>query len=147
MKLPLIAILVLIGALVGYCSLPLKSVAVLTVTVVDQDNKKLSKGAKAIYSSSDGTSLVEITSETPGSWDNNLHWWAHSSHKKSLLRPEDARKAASVRIEAQGCEPVHLPVSLNRKYEPLSFEFHGGGPAYLIYRFDAQVKLKCTQNP
>ena len=127
----------------GYCSLPLTSVAVLTVTVSDQTGRKIEADATATYRDADGAPIVSITSETPSSWDNNLHWWSHSQHSTSTLRPDDAKRAVEVEVTAQGCEAARVPVALERHYEALSFAPHGGGAAYFIYRFDRDVVLQC----
>ncbi len=128
---------------VGYCSLPLTSVAVLTVTLTDQTGGKIELGASATFLDAEGSPIATITFETPSSWSNNLHWWAHSDHPASTWRPADARRVATVEIAAKGCETVQLPVVLQRHYEPLSFAPHGGGPAYFIYRYNRSVVLQC----
>lgn len=128
---------------VGYCSLPLSSVAVLTVTVTDQTGRGIEAGASSTYLDAAGQPIATVTSETPSSWGNNLHWWVHSHHPTSLLRPADARRAVAVEVTAPGCATQRLPVALERSYEALSFAPHGGGPAYLIYSYDRQVDLDC----
>ena len=130
-------------ASMAYCSLPLSSVAVLTITLSDQTGAEIEADAAATYLDADGTPIVTITSETPSSWDNNLHWWSHSQHSTSTLRPDDAKRAAAVEITAKGCETVTVPVALDRHYEALSFSPHGGGAAYFLYRFDQDVVLQC----
>lgn len=128
---------------VAYCSLPLTSVAVLTLTLTDQTGRKIGAGAAATYRDAEGAPIVSITFETPSSWVNNLHWWSHSQHRTSTLRPEDARRAVAVEISAEGCETATIPVALERHYEALSFSPHGGGAAYFIYSFDRDVVLQC----
>ena len=127
----------------AYCSLPVTSVAVLTLTLSDQTGRKIVADAAATYRDADGAPIVSITFETPSSWDNNLHWWSHSQHATSTLRPDDAKRAASVEISAKGCETATILVALERHYEALSFAPHGGGAAYFIYRFDRDVVLQC----
>ncbi|MBD3678728.1 MAG: hypothetical protein HUJ27_10050 [Rhodobacteraceae bacterium] len=138
-----LALLLLLASSVGYCSLPRTSVAVLTITVTDQSGRKIEAGAAAAYFDAVGQPIVTIASDTPSSWSNNLHWWAHSDHRSSTLRPADARRAVEVEVTAQGCDTVRLPVTVMRSYEALSFAPHGGGPAYFIYSFDQQVTLQC----
>jgi hypothetical protein len=138
----LAALLVLIAGAVAFFSLPLTSVAVLTVTLTDQNGGKITADATATYLDGGGNAIVTIAFGLP-SWDNNLHWWSHSRHPASRLRPEDAKRAASVRIEAKGCETVTIPVSLERSYEPPSPMPHGGGAAYFIYRFERAVVVRC----
>jgi hypothetical protein len=142
MKKLLAALLILIGGTIAYFSLPLTSVAVLTVTLTDQNGGKITADATATYLDGTGSPIVSIAFGLP-SWDNNLHWWAHSRHPASKMRPEDAKRAAAVRIEAKGCEAATIPVTLERSYEPLSLMPHGGGAAYFIYRFDRNVVLQC----
>ena len=142
MKKLLAALLVLIAALIVYFSLPLTSVAVLTTTLSDQTGRKITADATATYLDGPGNPIVSITFGLP-SWDNNLHWWAHSRHPASTMRPDDAKRAASVRIEAKGCEATSIPVVLERSYEPPSPMPHGGGAAYFIYRFERAVVLRC----
>ena len=142
MKKLLAALLVLIAASIAYVSLPLISVAVLTVTLTDQNGGKITADATATYLDGGGKAIVTIAFGLP-SWDNNLHWWSHSRHAESKLRPDDAKRAVSVRIEAKGCETVTIPVNLERSYEPPSPMPHGGGAAYFIYRFDRSVVLQC----
>ncbi len=132
----------MIGATIWLC-LPLTSVAVLTISVFDQNNRKMTSNVTATFLDRRGEHIVRITSKTPGSWDNNLHWWTHSSHATSKLRPADARRTASVLIEADDCNSTTLPINLTRNYEPMSIAPHGGGAAYFIYKFDQSVNLKC----
>lgn len=142
MKKLLAAVLVLIAASIAYFSLPLTSVAVLTVTLTDQNGGKIAADATATYLDGGGKAIVTIAFGLP-SWDNNLHWWSHSRHPASTSRPGDAKRAAAVRIEAKGCETTSIPVVLERSYEPPSPMPHGGGAAYFIYRFDRGVVLQC----
>jgi hypothetical protein len=143
MKKSSIAFILLVSGLLGYCSLPLRSVALLTVGLEDQGGRPIKTGGKATFLDTSGTEITSIASGEPGSWDNKLHWWAHSHHDTSRLRPEDAKRAATVRVEAAGCESTQIPVSLVRTYEPLSFAPHGGGPAHFIYRFERDIVLTC----
>ena len=130
-------------ASMAYCSLPLSSVAVLTIVLSDQTGANIEADAAATYLDADGAPIVTITFEMPSSWDNNLHWWSHSQHSTSTLRPDDAKRAAAVEITAKGCETVTVPVELERHYEALSFAPHGGGEAYFIYRFEREFVLQC----
>ena len=139
----LLVLFLLPASAVGYCSLPLTSVAVLTVTVSDQTGREIEAGAVATYLEANGAEIIRITSETPSSWGNNLHWWSHSRHATSALRPDDAKQAATVEVTAKGCESASIPVALERRYEPVSFEPHGGGAAYFIYNFERDVVLVC----
>ena len=139
----LLALSALICGGAAFCSLPLTSVAVLTVVVLDQNNQKITNYVTATFLDHVGKPIVEITPKTPGSWDNNLHWWAHSSHSTSKLRPADAMRAASVLIVADNCDEATLPVKLERTYEPMSLAPHGGGSAYYVYKFDETVVLQC----
>lgn len=139
-----LALLAAIAALLFYASLPLASVAVLTVSVRDQNQRKIITDASATYLDRQGSAITRIDLKTPGSWDNNLHWWSHSHHARSTLRPVDARRAVSVRIEATGCSTATIPVSLERRYEPFSLFLHGAGAAYFIYEFKQAVVLECS---
>jgi hypothetical protein len=139
----LLVLFLLLTSAVGYCSLPLTSVAVLTVTVSDQTGREIEAGAVATYLDANGAGIIRITSDTPSSWGNNLHWWSHSRHATSTLRPDDAKRAATVEVTAEGCEGASIPVVLERQYEPLSFAPHGGGAAYFIYSFEREVVLVC----
>lgn len=139
-----LAVLILVGGSVALCSLPLTSVAVLTVTLSDQNGDKITTDATATYLDAQDAPIIVITLATRGSWDNNLHWWSHSSHSTSKLRPDDAMRATTVQIEAKACDKAVFDVELDRSYEPLSFAPHGGGGAYFIYRFDREVVLQCN---
>ena len=141
-KFLLILFLLPLGSM-GYCSLPLTSVAILTITLSGQTGRKIEADATATYRDADGAPIVNITFETPSSWDNNLHWWSHSKHRTSTLRPDDAKRAVEVEISAKDCETETILVALERHYEALSFAPHGGGAAYFIYRFDRDVVLRC----
>lgn len=143
MKKIALGLLALIAVSLAYCSVPLTSVATLTIAVTDQSGRKITSGATATYLDGDGATIVTIKNKTRGSWDNNLHWWSHSEHRTSILRPKDAKRAVSVRIEAENCEPATFPVKLNREYEALSFAPHGGGSAYFIFRFETSAMLQC----
>lgn len=143
MKKAALALVLLIAASLGYCSLPLRSVALLTIGLTDQGGRPIKAGGKATFLDAKGAEITSIASGEPGSWDNKLHWWAHSHHRTSRLRPDDAKRAVTVRVEATGCVQATAPVSLVRTYEPLSFAPHGGGPAYFIYRFERDLVLTC----
>lgn len=128
---------------VGWCSLPLKQVATLMLTVVDQNGRPITADVAAIYLDADNREIVKITPQSRGSWGNAMIWWAHSTNTQSLLRPADAKRARTARVEKTGCAPASVPVALERIYEPLSFSPHGGGPAHLRYHFEKQVTLQC----
>jgi len=142
-KKTLLVLIALIGGGVVLLCLPLTSVAVLTVTVLDQNNQKMTTNVTATFLDRHGKPIIKITSKTPGSWDNNLHWWSHSSHSTSKLRPADAMRATSVLIEAKDCDAATLPIKLKRTYEPMSIAPHGGGAAYFIYKFDQSAVVQC----
>jgi len=129
--------------LAGYCALPLTSVSSITVALVDQSGRKITAGAVASFLDADGREIVEVALGELPSWDNNIHWWAHSSHEASKLRPEDARRARSVTISAQGCAPLTLPIGLQSQYVPPSLSPHGGGRAYMLYEFAGTARLEC----
>ncbi len=99
--------------------------------------------ARAAFLDVDGRTIVEIALGELPSWDNNIHWWAHSSHEDSKLRPEDARRAGSAVISAQGCAPLTLPIELQGQYVPPSLSPHGGGRAYMLYEFKGTARLDC----
>ena len=138
-------VLALIGGSLAYCSIPFTQVATITIKVTDQAGGKIDKGARAVFRDEAGREIVTVRSGARGSWGHNLHWWTHSSHRQSLLRPADAKRARSVRVEAKNCQARVAPVLLKRTYQPLSFMPHGGGPAYLHYRFEGSVMLQCAQ--
>jgi hypothetical protein len=134
----------LLCLLVGYCALPLTSVSVITIALEDNGGRQITENAKATFLDADGKAIIEIALGAPPSWSNNIHWWAHSSNAESTLRPEDARRAASAVIEAQGCAPLTLPIELQRQYVPPSISPHGGGPAHMLYEFRATARLDCN---
>ena len=136
-------IALLLCLLVGYCALPLTSVSVITIALEDDSGKQITENAKATFLDADGKAIVEIALGAPPSWSNNIHWWAHSSNPESVLRPADARRAASAVIEAQGCAPLTLPIELERQYVPPSLSPHGGGRAYMLDEFRATARLDC----
>jgi hypothetical protein len=127
----------------GYCSLPLTQVAALTVAVYDDRSRAITGNMEAVFLDDAGREIQRITPKTPGSWDNRLHWWSHSSHDTSLLRPTDARRARTVTVSAEGCESASLPVTLQWSYEPISLFPHGSGAAFLFYQFERDIVLKC----
>ena len=133
----------LLCLLVGYCALPLTSVSVITIALEDNVGKQITENAKATFLDADGKAIVELALGKLPSWGNNIHWWAHSSNPESVLRPADARRAASAVIEAQGCAPLTLPIELQRQYVPPSLSPHGGGQAYMLDEFTATVRLDC----
>lgn len=140
----LAVVLLLIAGTLGYCTLPFTSVATLTVIVTDQTAGKITKDASVTFLDAVDRPIITIRSGSPGSWDNALHWWAHSSHSTSLLHPRDAQRAASARIGARNCESVTIPVKLARRYESMSVMPHGAGAAYFLYTFEQKVALRCT---
>lgn len=127
----------------AYCALPLTTVSAITLTLEDQAGGRIAGPARASFLDADGREIVAVTLGALPSWDNNIHWWAHSSHDSSLLRPDDARRARSVRIEAAGCAPRELPMQVVGSYVPPSLMPHGGGPAYMLYEFSRTVRLEC----
>jgi hypothetical protein len=137
----LVALLIVVP--LGYCSLPLTQVAALTVAVYDDKNQAITSNMEAVFLDDAGGEIQRITPKTPGSWDNRLHWWSHSSHDTSLLRPKDARRARTVTVSAESCESASLPVTLQWSYEPISLFPHGSGAAFLYYQFERDVVLKC----
>jgi hypothetical protein len=133
-----------LGLLVGYCALPLTSVSSVTIALEDQNGRKITANARASFLDSNGRAIVEVVLGELPSWDNNIHWWAHSSHETSKLRPEDARRAKSVVISAQECAPFTLPIELQGQYVPPSLSPHGGGRAYMLYEFSETARLNCN---
>ena len=133
----------LLCLLAGYCALPLTSVSVITIALEDNNGRRITGNAKAMFRDADGKPIVEIALGAPPSWSNNIHWWAHSSNSESVLRPADARRATSAVIEAQGCAPLTLPIELQRQYVPPSLAPHGGGRAYMLDEFRATARLDC----
>ena len=134
----------LLCLLAGYCALPLTSVSAITLVLENQGGKKIVSNARAAFLDVDGWEIVEIDLGEPPSWDNNIHWWAHSSHETSKLRPEDARRARSAVVSAQGCAPITLPIKLDGRYVPPSLSPHGGGRAYMLYEFNGTARLDCS---
>jgi hypothetical protein len=134
---------VLLCLLAGYCALPLTSVSAITVALESQGGRKIVSNARAAFLDADGREIVEIALGEPPSWHNNIHWWAHSSHETSKLRPEDARRARSAVISAEGCAPLSLPIELAGRYVPPSLSPHGGGRAYMLYEFNGTARLDC----
>lgn len=130
--------------LVGYCAVPLTSVSAITIAVEDEKGGKITANAVASFLDSDGRAILDVAVGEPPSWDNNIHWWAHSSHETSKLRPEDARRVKSALISAEGCAPLKLPVELEREYVPPSLMPHGGGRAYMLYDFTGTARLNCS---
>ena len=143
MKTFLLTLVLLIVSAAVYLSLPLTSVAILTVSLLDQNNQQVTANAAATYFDADGHPIIKITPQTRGSWSNNLHWWTHNSHPTSNMRPADAMRAASVQIEAKDCEVARFAVKLDRNYSPLSQSPHGGGAAHFLYRFEHRAVLQC----
>lgn len=129
--------------LVGYCALPLTSVSSITIALENQKGERITANAQASFLDADGRTIVEVALGALPSWDNNIHWWAHSSLEGSTLRPEDARRAGSAVISAQGCAPLALPIRLQGRYVPPSLSPHGGGRAYMLYEFNETAQLDC----
>jgi hypothetical protein len=134
----------LLVLLTGYCALPLTSVSAITIALEDQNGRKITANAVASFLDADGREIVDVALGALPSWDNNIHWWAHSSHQDSKLRPEDARRAKSVTIAAQGCAPLTLSIKLKGQYVPPSLSPHGGGRAYMLYEFSETARLDCS---
>ena len=126
-----------------FFSIPLSSVAMLEITVVDQNGRKITDGLNATYFDDKKTAIVKITSKTRGSWENNLLWWTSSKHGNGKTTPADALRTTLVRIDAKDCKSISIPISLNRTYVPISISPHSGGAAHFIYRFDKSATLQC----
>jgi hypothetical protein len=135
---------ILLCVLVGYCALPLTSVSAITIALEDRNGGKITANARASFLDDDGREIVEVALGELPSWDNNIHWWAHSSHKESKLRPDDARRARSAVISAQGCAPLTVPIALQGQYVPPSLSPHGGGRAYMLYEFKGTAQRDCS---
>ncbi len=135
--------IVSLALLVAYCALPLVTVSAITLTLEDASGRKIAGPARAHFLDADEHKIVTIALGELPSWDNNLHWWAHSGHPESKLHPDDARRARSVLIEADGCAPQTVPVELSGTYVPPSLLPHGGGRAYMLYEFSRIVRLEC----
>lgn len=133
----------LLCLLVGYCALPLISVSSITIALEDQRGAKITTDGRASFQDADGRAIVEIALGELPSWDNNIHWWAHSNHETSTLRPGDARRATSVAISVRGCAPLMFPIALHGRYIPPSLAPHGGGRAYMLYEFKGTARLNC----
>lgn len=138
------ALAFLLLLLVGYCAVPFTAVSSITIAVEDEKGGKITANAVASFLDSDGRAILDVTVGELPSWDNNIHWWAHSSHETSKLRPEDARRARTVLISAEGCAPLKLPIDLQSKYVPPSLMPHGGGRAYMLYEFTGAARLNCS---
>jgi hypothetical protein len=138
-----LAVVLILCALLGYCALPLTSVSAITITLENQGGEPIAGTARASFVDGEGGKIVDVALGELPSWQNNIHWWAHSSHATSLLRPEDARRAMSVLIEAEGCAPLTVPMELHGQYVPPSLMPHGGGRAYMLYEFAQTVRLEC----
>lgn len=128
---------------VGYCALPLTSVATILIEVEDQGGRKITADGGAVFLDAQGRPITEIALGELPSWDNVINWWAHSTNAESRLRPEDARRAVSAVISAKGCAPLTLPITLQRQYVPPSLSPHGGGSAYMLYEFRGTARLAC----
>lgn len=140
------AILAILGGLAwlaAHYALPRVSVSAITLTLEDEAGGKIAGRARAHFLDADGREIVTIALGELPSWDNNLHWWAHSSHPESTLHPKDALRARSVMIEAEGCVPQTVRVELRGTYVPPSLLPHGGGRAYVLYEFSRIVRLEC----
>ena len=73
------------------------------------------------------------------SWDNNLHWWAHSSHPESKLHPDDARRALSHRCVEIAVTDLGLRLRLELRSRgfivaapssPVALRIAAAAPAY-----------------
>lgn len=145
MKLKKAVVLILLLCLpVAYCALPLTSVSTITLTLEDEQGGKVAGRARAVFLDADGKEIVAVALGALPSWDNNIHWWAHSSEESSLLRPDDARRVRGVRVEADGCVPLTLPMQVAGSYVPPSIAPHGGGRAYMLYEFTRTLRLDCA---
>lgn len=133
----------LLCLLVGFCALPLTSVSSITIALEDQRGGRITADGRAAFLDADGRAIVEIALGQTPSWDNNVHWWAHSTNETSRLRPGDARRATSVAISAAGCARLTLPIALEGRYVPPSLAPHGGGRAYMLYEFKGTARLMC----
>jgi hypothetical protein len=142
-KLVIVVLLLVAGLVVDY-SLPLTSVATLTVVVTDQRAAKIKKDAAVTFLDADGKPITTVRTGDRGSWDNSLHWWTHSERPMNTLTPRDAQRATAARVEARNCESVSIPVRLVRRYEWPSLMPHGAGPAYFHYDFSQAVTLRCS---
>jgi hypothetical protein len=112
---------------------------------VDDRGNKILNDATATFLDENDRKIAEIGLGALPSWDNNIHWWAHSDHPTSTLRPDDARRARSAIIRAPGCGPLRLPIALSSTYNPPSIMPHGGGEAYMLYEFSRTVMLECGE--
>jgi len=138
--------ILLIALLVGYYAVPDISISAITITVSDSHGNKITHDASATFLDAEGNEIVRVELGALPSWDNNIHWWAHSSNPQSLLRPSDAKRATSAIVRAKNCAPVKVPIALTSTYEPPSIMPHGGGSAYMLYEFNRFIYLECGEN-
>ncbi|HEX4893557.1 MAG TPA: hypothetical protein VFV47_09735 [Hyphomicrobiaceae bacterium] len=136
-------LLVLAVLPVGYCNLPLRSFARLTILVEDQGGRKVTEDISATYLDKAGATIRVIDARTPDTFDNRLYWWAAASDHERHARPEAALSAVAVRVAATGCETKTVPVILQRTYEPAGLTAHGARSARFMYSFSANVALTC----
>lgn len=135
---------VVLCLLVGYCALPTASVVSIIIHLTDQNGKPVQAKSSGKFLDGESKTVTEIAGKVFVMEDFAIQWWASSKYpQQSHLTPDDALKVKSVEIAAEGCKAFTLPVALKREYMGLSFELHGGGPAYLYYTFEPTVKLDC----
>jgi hypothetical protein len=133
--------------LVAFCAVPLTAVSTITLTLVDQDEKPLTTNAAATFYDADKRVITRITLGKFPSWENNIHWWAHSTSAASLLRPSDARSAVRAVLEVDHCVSLTIPIALTGEYIAPSAALHGGGSAYMLYNYAATVHFTCAPIP
>lgn len=127
----------------AYCAIPWTSVVSMEISVQDQDGYPLS-GAEASFLDAKGKAIGKIAGKAWVGGEQHVTWWTSSHYPdKSFMRPQDALSAKVAMISAPDCDTYRLPIVLEKKFESLSFEPHGGGPAYNYYRFDPAVKMTC----
>lgn len=136
--------LIVLCASIALCAVPLTSVSTITLTLVDQAGKPVTTKASATFYDAEKRVITRIALGKFPSWENNIHWWAHSTSAASLLRPRDARRAVSATLTVEHCDSLTIPIALSSEYIAPSAALHGGGVAYMFYNYAAIAQLTCA---
>jgi hypothetical protein len=140
-KKPLVLAILFLCLPVAWCSIPMKTVVSIIIHLEDEAGVPLAREASAAFLDAEGKTIISIEGDRGFHW---IHWWASSEFpEQSKLTPDDAKKARRAVVTAKGCESAETPIELERIYEGLSFMPHGGGPAYMYYKLEKTLRLKC----
>ena len=125
-----------------------EEVADILVGVADQDGFPLKEDFPVRFFDKQGNQIAEKIGHADDS-SSGFRWWTSNRAQfaqDSFMTLADARRVATAVIEAKGCAPYRLQISLKKVHHPASRSFFHGGGSFTEYKFSKGITLQCTQS-